>query len=118
MTQEEVIEKINFFISAVEYDQENEKIKKARSHEKIKDYGVGYPFIEKRARLIDKLEKGVCYYTLVKQANDVFDFRVDKKVLLLMNEDDKYIRTDEKEQRDYLEGIIVKKMSRDDENIE
>ncbi|MGM0404868.1 MAG: hypothetical protein ACQEQM_01835 [Thermoplasmatota archaeon] len=102
------IDKIDYLITAVKYDKKDQLFEKVRTHEHMEDHAVGYPYPEERDRVLEMLEEGYFYATLISPDDDLFDYQVGKKVSLVKVEGEKFIRTDgEKTNRDYLEDVIV-----------
>jgi len=102
------IDKIDYLITSVRYDKKDQLFDKVRTHEHMDDHAVGYPFPEDRDKLLEKLEDGCVYATLITPEDDQFDYQVGKKVSLVEVGGEKFIRTDgEKTKRDYLEDVII-----------
>jgi len=101
-----MIEDIDYFVSAVMYDPSDVKIKRALSHEKKDQYGVGYPFEETRKHMLKKIKNGKCYYTLVQEEGTGFEYNIGEEINIIDLESDIYLRIDDKkEKRDYLGGL-------------
>ncbi len=101
-----MIEDIDYLVSAVMYDELDVKVKKVLTHEKKDQYGVGYPFEERRKQLLKKIDDGKCYFTLVQQENTAFEYNVGDEIKKVEIESETYLRTDSrKEKKDYLGGL-------------
>jgi len=101
-----MIEEIDYLVSAVMYDPSDVRIKKVLSHEKKDQYGVGHPFEERRKQLIKKVEKGVCYYTLVQEEDTDFEYNVGEEIKMVEVDGEIFLRTDDREEKkDHLGGL-------------
>ena len=101
-----MIEDIDYLVSAVMYDPSEFKIKKVLSHKRKDQYGVGYPFEERRKQLLKKIGNGRCYYTLVQRENTGFEYNVGNEIKKVEIDSETYLRTDDREEKkDYLGGL-------------
>ncbi len=94
-----MIEDIDYLVSAVMYDPSDVKIKKVLSHEKKDEYGVGYPFEERRNQLLKKIKKGMCYYTLIQRENTGFEYNVGEEIKRVELDSEIFLRTDDREEK-------------------
>ena len=102
----DMIDEIDFLISGVKYDEEG-IIDKVSVHEKMDDYGVGYPYEESRQEMIQNMDEGNKYFTLVFSDEGKFDYTVGEEIKLVDVDGEKYLRVDGEEPRDSL-GPVTK----------
>jgi len=102
----EMINKIDFLISGVKYNDEG-IIQRVSVHEKMDDYGVGYPYEESREDVVKKIRDGNHYFTLVFDGETKFDYTVGDEVKLVEIEGEDYLRIDEIEDKNDNLGSVT-----------
>ncbi|MFP4051460.1 MAG: DUF3892 domain-containing protein [Thermoplasmata archaeon] len=113
----DMIEEIDFLISGVKYDDEG-IIERVSVHEKMDDYGVGYPYEESREEVIEKMKEGNKYFTLVFDGETKFDYTVGDEVGLVEIEGEQYLRIDDiKDKNDNLGAVTTVSETKLIENI-
>lgn len=103
----DMIEEIDFLISGVKYDDEG-IIERVSVHEKMDDYGVGYPYEESRKEVIENIKEGDKYFTLIFDGETKFDYTVGDEVELVEIEGEQYLRIDDiKDKNDNLGAVTT-----------
>lgn len=113
----DMIEEIDFLISGVKYTEEG-MIERVSVHEKMDEYGVGYPYEESRKEVVDKIKDGDKYFTLVFDGETKFDYTVGDEIELIEIDGNEYLRVDdEKEEKDNLGAVTTVSETKLAENL-
>ncbi len=113
----DMIDKIDFLISGVKYNDEG-IIERVSVHEKMDDYGVGYPYEESREDVVKKIRDGNNYFTLVFDGETKFDYTVGDEIELIEIDGEEYLRVDdEKEEKDNLGAVTTVSETKLAENL-